>query len=87
MFDINNRQSFERIPEWVNEIRELSFPSIPIVLVGTKLDLASERGEAKSVSYGEARDIASQFGFQYIECSSNTGSGISNIFDLIASCM
>jgi len=84
VFDITNRQSFLRIPEWVNEIRELASPNLPILLVGAKLDLATERGEGKGVSYGEARDLAAQYGFQYVECSAATGAGITKVFDTIA---
>ena len=53
VFDLTNRNSFEKVQEWYEEINELiEEKNIPIVLVGNKDDLAEQR--VISTSEGEA---------------------------------
>ncbi|NMC05010.1 MAG: GTP-binding protein [Candidatus Lokiarchaeota archaeon] len=40
-FDMSNLGTIGQVPDWVNMIRQYNDPSIPIVLVGTKMDLVS----------------------------------------------
>jgi small GTP-binding protein len=39
VFDMSNIGSLGQVPEWVNMLRQFNDPNIPIVLVGTKMDL------------------------------------------------
>ena len=39
VFDMSNLGTIGQIPDWVNMIRQYNDPNIPIVLVGTKMDL------------------------------------------------
>jgi small GTP-binding protein len=41
VFDMSNLGTVGQIPDWVNMIRTYNDPNIPIVLVGTKMDLVA----------------------------------------------
>jgi Ras-related C3 botulinum toxin substrate 1 len=74
--------------QWLDEIEDHA-PNIPIVLVGTKVDL---RGDADTllylrsmrmepVSYEHASALARKILAQgYVECSSLTEQGVSSVF-------
>ena len=47
-FDVTNSESFEGVKTWMNSIYKHSDPNIAKVLVGNKVDLASERVVSKS---------------------------------------
>jgi small GTP-binding protein len=40
-FDMSNIGTVGQVPDWVNMIRQYNDPNIPIVLVGTKMDLVA----------------------------------------------
>ena len=84
VFDITNRESFEKVKDWYKEINQLIDEiNIPIVIVGNKDDLAEQRvistaeGEALAKSFSET-------GLSYIETSALTGSNVKDAFELIA---
>lgn len=75
---------------WFNEIRQITSEEIPIVLVGTKIDLRNDRSQiellAKSKEKGITREqgehAAKQFGAQaYVECSALTQESLKETFD------
>jgi len=84
VFDITNRDSFEKVKEWYEELNELiGETNIPIVLVGNKVDLAEQR----VVSTTEGEDLAKSLstnGIEYIETSALTGDNVKDAFELIA---
>lgn len=77
---------------WINEIRQSSSPSrsAPIVLVGTKIDLRTNRAEIellakskqKPITREQGEQTAKQYGaLAYIECSALTQENIKETFD------
>ncbi len=84
VFDLTNRNSFEKVQDWYEEINELiDEKNIPIVLVGNKDDLAEQR--VISTSEGEAlAKSLSENGIEYIETSALTGNNVKDAFELIA---
>ena len=43
-FSVSDRQSFEKIQNWITAIKENASLNVPVILVGTKIDVeASER--------------------------------------------
>jgi len=84
VFDITNRESFEKIKDWHKEINQLIEEiNIPIVIVGNKDDLAEQR--VISTAEGEAlAKSLSKTGLSYIETSALTGSNVKDAFELIA---
>lgn len=84
VFDITNRESFEKIKDWREEINQLiDEKNIPIVIVGNKDDLAEQR--VISTSEGEALAKSfSETSLSYIETSALTGNNVKDAFELIA---
>ena len=65
VYDISDRQSFEKIAYWKNEILTHSSPDIKIILLGNKCDLLEER----EVSLAEGQDFARKENFFFMEVS------------------
>jgi len=42
-FDMSNIGSVGQVPDWVNMLRQFNDPNIPLVLVGTKMDLVQDQ--------------------------------------------
>ncbi len=84
VFDITNRESFEKIKDWHEEINQLiDEKNIPMVIVGNKVDLSKQR----VVSTVEGEELAkslSETGISYIETSALSGENVINAFELIA---
>ncbi|XP_021613174.1 rac-like GTP-binding protein 5 isoform X2 [Manihot esculenta] len=88
-FSLISRPSYENVSKkkWVPELRHYA-PSIPIVLVGTKLDLR-EDGRfhldypgACTISTEQGMELKKQIGaLAYVECSSKTQQNVKTVFD------
>ncbi|XP_013050912.3 ras-related protein Rab-42 [Anser cygnoides] len=78
VFDLTNRASFERVPEWYREAagdRAAAF-----VLVGHKSDLAAER----AVSAEEAGRLAASLGMAFVETSARSNLNVELAFETLA---
>jgi len=64
IFDVTNRESFENIKNWHNEITAVE-PSSFLTLIGNKIDLQKER----QISSEEAKNMAKELNLQYLETS------------------
>ncbi len=88
LYDITRFSSLKNFPEWI-EIFKKGFVGaknkpLPVIMVGSKLDLSYKR----AVSSKEAYDLAkAQNLFGYIECSSKDGRNIEDVFTEIAKLM
>ena len=82
IYDIAYRPSFESVNTWVKDFRENNNTESTknIVIVGNKLDRASER----QVTREEAEDLASRLECEYIEVSAKTGQQLPELFVLAA---
>ncbi|KAK6920409.1 Small GTPase [Dillenia turbinata] len=74
-------------PTWVPELRHYA-PSVPILLVGTKLDLREDKQfvtdypGACTISTEQGEELKKQIGaLRYIECSSKTQQNVKAVFD------
>jgi len=84
VFDITNRDSFDKVHEWYKELNELIDEiNIPIILVGNKDDLAEKRVVSSSEGEALAKSL-SENGINYIETSALTGNNVQAAFELIA---
>ena len=75
-YDITNRDSFERIPDWKHNLY-LFAGEIPFILIGNKIDLEDER----KVTFKEGMELSVQLGaLQFIETSAKTGTDVEKAF-------
>ncbi|MHA1985310.1 MAG: GTP-binding protein [Promethearchaeota archaeon] len=79
LFDLTNKSSLEQIDDWVDIFRE-STPDLPIMFLGTKLDLA----DLVIVEDKEAIIFKEKYGFlDYIKVSSKTAENVNLAFQLL----
>ena len=77
IFDVTNKNTLNSINKWVKDVNEtIDAEKIPSVLVGNKIDLDDER----EVTFEEGKNLADQYGFNYIETSAKTGTNINELF-------
>lgn len=79
IFDILNRESFENVNFWLQKVKELS-GEIPIIILGNKIDRIKER----TVSFEEAKKMASDFGLECIETSAKINENVDKAFERLA---
>ncbi|OBZ88714.1 Ras-related C3 botulinum toxin substrate 1 [Choanephora cucurbitarum] len=89
-FSLISPPSFENVKtKWFPEISHHA-PNIPIILVGTKLDLREDKDQIEKlrekrmapISYAQGLQMAKDIGsVKYLECSALTQKGLKNVFD------
>ncbi|KAF8400823.1 hypothetical protein HHK36_014125 [Tetracentron sinense] len=96
-FSLLSRASYENVlKKWMPELRRFA-PNVPIVLVGTKLDLRDDKGYladhmgSGAIAYAQVNmdyfhfmgeELRKQIGAAaYIECSSKTQQNVKAVFD------
>ena len=72
VFDLTNRDSFENIGRWLQDIKDVARPDVVTLLLGNKSDLEEKRAVKKE----EAEAFATAHGMQYFETSAKTGDQI-----------
>merc|ERR1711904_181696 len=80
VYDITNRDTFQRGKQWVKELQRQGNPNIVIALSGNKSDLNSKR----KVEPEEAESYASDNGIFFIETSAKTAASVNELFVAIA---
>jgi small GTP-binding protein len=78
VYDVTSPQTLLKIPGWISSIKKTVKKSIPMVLIGNKVDLARE------VEESEAEDLAKRLGCDYLETSAKTGENVEVAFEKIA---
>ncbi|KAI3939703.1 hypothetical protein MKX01_029865 [Papaver californicum] len=87
-FSLLSRASYENVlKKWMPELRRFA-PNVPIILVGTKLDLRDNREymndhmDYGAITSAQGEELRKQIGAAaYIECSSKTQQNIKAVFD------
>ena len=81
IYDIANHTSINNINDWLNVIRKVSRPEVPILLVGI---MPNEKNK-RSVSVEEGKEIAKSKNLNgFIECSVRTGENVDKAFEVIS---
>jgi small GTP-binding protein len=80
VYDISNKETFQKAQTWVKELQRQASPNIVIALAGNKLDLANKR----AVSYEEAKAYADESSLLFMETSAKTAANVMDIFTSIA---
>eukprot|EP01088_Endostelium_zonatum_P000567 TRINITY_DN1080_c0_g6_i1.p1 TRINITY_DN1080_c0_g6~~TRINITY_DN1080_c0_g6_i1.p1 ORF type:complete len:200 (-),score=50.65 TRINITY_DN1080_c0_g6_i1:15-614(-) len=89
-FSVVNPYSFENVKEtWLPELRH-HCPQVPIILVGTKVDLKEDektlddlkRAGQTAITNEQGQKLAAEIkAIRYLECSALTRKGLKNVFD------
>lgn len=74
VYDVGNRSSFTKVPNWINTVKRKCKSHVEIILIGNKSD--SIRG----VTYSEGLECAQSYGVLFMETSAQNGSNINVIF-------
>ncbi|KAL6042728.1 Rho GTPase [Balamuthia mandrillaris] len=89
-FSVVNPYSFENVKEtWLPELKHYC-PNVPIILVGTKIDLRDDPKTLEELAKSGKAPITPEAGqkmaaeikaIKYLECSALTRKGLKNVFD------
>jgi len=80
VYDITNRDTFQRAKQWVKELQRQGNPNIVIALAGNKSDLSSKR----KVEPEDAETYANDNGIFFMETSAKTATNVNELFVAIA---
>ncbi|CAI2379774.1 unnamed protein product [Moneuplotes crassus] len=78
VYAISDRNSFEDVEYWVNVLEKFTVCNT-IVLIGNKIDLEDQR----MVSYDEGKELADEYGFDFVETSVLEGIGTAELMPSI----
>ena len=76
VYDITDLDSFGRMKEWMKELRAQLGDKVPIVVVGNKCDLESNRQVRLDLAEAEAK----KFGGVHFSASARSGQGVKEVF-------
>ena len=79
VYDVHDKKSFEKVQDWVQSLNEYtdSSKTIPVILVGNKIDLERE------VSTEEGQKLAESFNLPFFESSAKENKGITEFMHKI----
>jgi small GTP-binding protein len=80
VFDLSNRNSFEELNKWLDDVHALCDTSTTTTLVGNKSDLIEER----CISLTEAETFAKLNHLMYFETSARVNENIGKAFEYVA---
>ena len=83
IFDLTSYESFEHLPQWIEEVRANVKTEVPLLLLGNKSDLI----DLRAVSIDEINDFTKKFNLYYMETSAKTGLGVGDCFYILACLM
>ena len=84
LFDMSDHQGFPQVREWVEIIRKNTFSKIPIVLIGTKLDLVTDMNKSNEVHENAAKLAQDLDLVCYTPTSSKWGINVYETMNLIS---
>ena len=80
VFDVTDRETFENVRQWMQEIERFANENVCKVLVGNKCDLTDKR----MVSKEEGDELAKTYGIPYIETSAKSNICVEESFITMA---
>ena len=79
-YDINNKESFEKVQYWIEEIKANAEEKIKCILIGTKYDL-----DKREVSEEEGQKLGEEYGYKFLETSAKENININETFETLVS--
>uniref|UniRef100_A0A6M2DDA3 Ras-related protein Rab-21 n=1 Tax=Xenopsylla cheopis TaxID=163159 RepID=A0A6M2DDA3_XENCH len=79
VYDITDEDSFQKVKNWVKELKKMLGSEIVLIIVGNKLDLEHDR----NVSIEEAESYAAQVGAKHFQTSAKLNEGIEDLFSTL----
>jgi Ras-related protein Rab-1A len=76
VYDITDRESFDNVKQWLNEIDRYACENVNKLLVGNKSDLDSKR----QVEFEEAKAFADERGIPFLETSAKSATNVEKAF-------
>uniref|UniRef100_A0A915PWX0 RAB18 n=1 Tax=Setaria digitata TaxID=48799 RepID=A0A915PWX0_9BILA len=77
VYDVSNRQTFERLGHWMNEVDTYSTKTDAVkMLIGNKIDISS-----REVTREEGLEFAKKYRMLFIEASAKTREGVQCAFE------
>ena len=76
VYDITDRDSFDNVKQWLNEIDRYACENVNKLLVGNKSDLDSKR----QVEFDEAKAFADERGIPFLETSAKSATNVEKAF-------
>jgi len=74
-YAVNNRQSFQHVVDWIEQIKNNTAEDVCIILIGSKCDV-----ENRCVEYSEGEALAKELGVDFFETSSKENINIDQVF-------
>ena len=75
VYDITDRDSFDKVQTWVEELRLYLPKDTPIAIAGNKFDLPN-----RQIDQDEAEEYANSINGAHFDTSAKTGKGIDDLF-------
>lgn len=76
VYDITDEDSFQKVKNWVKELRKMLGEDISLVIAGNKIDLEKDR----HVAVSDAEAYAASVGAKHIHTSAKQNKGIEELF-------
>jgi Ras-related protein Rab-1A len=76
VYDIANRESFDAIGHWFDEVGKSAEKEVCKLLIGNKSDLTEKR----VISFTEGSDLARSLGIPFLETSAKLSQGVDQMF-------
>ncbi|KAJ3435809.1 ras and ef-hand domain-containing protein [Anaeramoeba flamelloides] len=76
VYDVTSSESFERVDDWIKDVKEFVKDEILLILVGNKVDLEDRR----KISTESGQNFANENNMLFYETSALTGSNVQEIF-------
>ena len=77
VYDISSKESFDHIPDWLNELSNVKMEDVIFALAGNKNDLENQR----QVTTEEGEKFAKEHNYIFQEISAKTSDGFDELFD------
>jgi Ras-related protein Rab-1A len=81
VYDVTNKDSFDNVKQWMQEIEKFASENVNKLLVGNKSDLEEQR----KVTYDEGVELAKKFDIPFLEVSAKNALNVEDTFITMAS--